>query len=281
MHLHSLIFVFFAQTIRSTICAPAYGAIVPSSFELPRLPGLPDLPSIPGIPDIPSIPSIPSMPGIPNLDGLLPTLESSGCEFSKASTVGDFNNSQILGNWFHLYHSKNALTDKLTSGVFKVSNLRHTIAEDAFYSTALHVFVCARNTYLGGLYSHDICPGANYKFNIQSGGILQLEIPSVVQPAVASLVPRLSFDKMEERVIALEKDYVILYGCILPLDDGTCAKNGLHVDIYGRDKQIPTESMEKLKAVVGTTCLNFDNLIPIAQEGDFPFYVPTSEDLWQ
>ena len=81
-----------------------------------------------------------------------------------------------------------------------INIIQYPLSEDAFYSTALHVFVCARNTYLGGLYSHDICPGANYKFNIQSGGILQLEIPSVVQPAVASLVPRLSFDKMEVRL---------------------------------------------------------------------------------
>lgn len=266
MFAHSILFVYFAHAIGPTIGAPA--PIDLPKFELPRLPGLPE------------IPSIPEIPGIPSLDGLWPELESSGCDVSKTPTVGDFNNSQILGNWYHLYHSKNELTDKMGSDLYKVSNVRSTIAEDAFYPTSLHVFLCSTNTYFGGFFSHDVCPSANYKINIHPGGIHKLEMPSVVKPVLASLVPRLNFDKIEQRVIALEKEFAVFYSCILPLDDGTCAKNGLYLEIYGRGKQFPMESMEKVKAVVGTTCLNFDNLKQVAQEGDHPFYVPSSEDLW-
>lgn len=242
----------------------------------PAVAGIFDL----SLPSLPDLPSLPSGSGLPDVSALIPKLESSGCEISKTPTVGIVSSSQMIGNWYHLYHASNVVTKNLNSELFKVGEVRNTIAVDAFDPAILKVYVCSTNTYLGGFYSHEVCPAINYQVSIQPGGVLKADVPSIAKPILSAIAPNLNQDHIEQRVIGLEGDFLVIYSCIIPLEDGTCAKNGLSLEVYGKSQQLTPESLEKVKNLVKATCVEFENLEQIVHGKNLPFYVPTEEDLW-
>ena len=40
------------------------------------------------------------------------------------------------------------------------------------------------------------------------------------------------------RLAAMDEEFIAIYSCILPLEDGTCAKSGLLLDIHSKNKEV-------------------------------------------
>ena len=40
------------------------------------------------------------------------------------------------------------------------------------------------------------------------------------------------------RLTAMDEEFIAIYSCLLPLEDGTCAKSGLLLDIHSKNKQV-------------------------------------------
>jgi len=86
-------------------------------------------------------------------------------------------------------------------------------------------------------------------------------------------------NRVQVLLTAMDEEFIAIYSCLLPLADGTCAKDGLLLDIHSKNKQLSEAATERLKAVADSTCINFEKLRRIKQDADYPFYVPSPQDL--
>merc|ERR1712168_223618 len=198
------------------------------------------------------------------------TFQSSGCNVSRVPVDPKFTVEAITGNWYNVMGTRNELT--AISTLPTVSDLRSTIVEGDFGDT-IRVYMCAHHSLLGGL-GYDRCPSSEYELLISEGNVLKPEVPPVILP-LTGLMPRLAIDKIQQRVIAVDAELMVTYSCLIPLADGSCTTAGLFLGVMSRTKQLSPAALERVKAIVQSTCIKFEDLETYAQTGSYPFYVPT------
>jgi len=256
-----LIFICLVGPIEMALAVDAT-AIDLSTFKLPVIPGVElELPKVDGL--CQACHELPSF------------FESTGCNVSSVPTVANFTPSSIIGNWYQLYYGGPDLLQKFHSDFYTVTDVRFTIAGDSRSPDVLSFYRCGLNSYFGGFYTHDVCPAGAFKMSFDNG-VLTSDALEVMMP-IASLITRIKFDQIQVRLIAMDDDFIVTYSCLLPLEDGTCAKGGLHLDVHSKNRQLSAAARDRLKVLTDATCINFEKLKIIKQEIDIPFYEPTEE----
>jgi len=196
-------------------------------------------------------------------------LQSSECNVSRVPVDPKFTIEAISGNWYELMGTRNELS--AVSSLFTITDRRSTFVEGEFGDT-VRVFTCGRQVFLGGL-AQDICPNGEFELQITENNVLKSAIPEILRP-LNGLVPQIDFDQIQKRVISVDDELMVTYSCLVPLADGTCTKTGLFLAVLSRTKQLSPSALERVKTIVASTCINFDDLETHALTGDFPFYEP-------
>lgn len=202
--------------------------------------------------------------------GVVAMPEASGCNVSATPVVPNLSASSIAGNWYQLYTSKQAMA----MNPFSFSNIRTTIEVDDFFPDTIKISVCTLNQYF--FFKHNVCPALTYEMVVRADGVLVAPMPDSFKPFIAAMVPNFRFDQIQERVIAIDEEFLVSYSCVIPLPNDECAKKGLFLTVYSKNKELPPATVARLKAIADSTCVKFDELQIVQQDQDLQFYSSTS-----
>lgn len=220
---------------------------------------------------------LPDITGICDGCQFLPPLESTGCNVSSVPVATGFEHSLLKGDWYLAFYNHDGILKRIfeSTGFYSVNNVRFTIAGDIF-PDQFRVYQCNKYEFLGGLISRVSCPNVEFGLITKEEGVYGPDLPSLLLPIVRTLVPKLNPEKIEIRVIGGDfENFVVFYGCDLPMEDGTCAKGGLAGGVLTKTMEVSPSVLTKIRSAFASTCISFDVTIKkMMQNSNYPFPEP-------
>jgi hypothetical protein len=79
-------------------------------------------------------------------------------------------------------------------------------------------------------------------------------------------------DKGHGRVLWTDYEYSVVYECARTLDDGGCQPNQAIIAVYGRERDLPDDLLEKVEPAV-TKCFTKEDIEKVSQQGSHNLHI--------